>query len=156
MFLRSHDLPPRSQKYNGKTVDGGSHSVESLWEAIRTGIQQKGRTRAIRKHPVQSFFEHGYKAVESDYYHMVVTSFSASYPNEPVYNRWEDLPCTKTNNRIEQSLQGVSTEKSVRSFPTESSAALSSQVDQDIGPLGSERKRDQSGLAKEVVQLFSG
>jgi hypothetical protein len=154
-FLRSHDLPTRSQKYNGKTVDGGNHSVESLWEAIRTGIQQNGRTPAICKSPVLSFFKYGHEAVTSNYYHKVVTTFSEWYPNEQVHNRWQGLPCTKSTTRNEQEFHDASAEKSLLSCPIETSAALSGQIDPHIGPLASERKRGQDSLTKEVAQLLS-
>ena len=89
-FLDSASLPPRTTKLRGRPIEAGPHTINTLWEAVRTGIQQHPRSTRVARAPVQSFFEYGHEAVDWAYYQDVVKAFELHNPQQVVHNRWPD------------------------------------------------------------------
>lgn len=128
-------------------VDGGPYSPDSLWQAIRTGIQQHSRSRTIWNNPVLAFFEHGHEAVKGQYYQDCLRVFQKRHPDAAVRNREHVDLAVESAARDEQGSSGSIPE-------TKSPFTPPNQTHDKMQHLGARPHIHETGLKKDSVGLL--
>lgn len=149
-FLRVTPLPPRIQKSEGKLIEKGSHTVESLLEAIQAAVQQHGLSPAIRGNPIRSFFRKGHGVFTRRYFDTVLDTVNDWFP---------DLVARQSSSNdismdeVEQQIRGLDANNSMVSPFEQQIEARTEQTDRVSDPCSNGAIREARAIDKELVQL---